>query len=90
MGSAVLLTVDQISVYKKYRGDEDGFSRVATSAEKSLMRGVNWARVSDLVQSLSLVQRGIAAGPFAQEIKREVREVCADQLAIDALSALAC
>lgn len=81
----MLLTFDQISVYKKYRGDEDGFSLVATSAEKSLMRDVNWARVSELVQSLSLVQRGTAAGAFAQDIVRDVREACADQLAIEAL-----
>ena len=85
----MLLTVEQISIYKKYGGDDDGFSRVATSREKSVMTGVSWARVSELVQLLFGVQRGTVTAAFAQQIMSDVRASCADQAAVDALSQLA-
>jgi hypothetical protein len=89
MDNAVLLTVDQIRIYKKYKGDDDGFSRVATSQEKTIMKDVNWARVSELIQLLFGLQHGNTTSAFAQQIMRDVSDSCADQAAVNELSELA-
>ena len=83
------LTVEQIEVYSKYHGDEDGFARVATPLEKSLMSDVNWPHVANALQSLSLVRSGVTSRSFGDEIMEMVRDICADQASVNALLELA-
>lgn len=83
------LTVDQLRTYAKYRGDEDGFARIATPAERSLMADVDWMEVTSLVQSLALASSGQASIEMAKDIRRKINLACADAETVALLEAIA-
>jgi hypothetical protein len=67
------VTFEQYQIYLRYRGDEDGFSRVATDEEKRTMAGVNWSDVTNLLQGLNMVRKGLASANFEADVVARAR-----------------
>jgi hypothetical protein len=82
------LTANQIAIYKKFGGDEDGFARTATPEQRAAMKGVRWSDIDELVQALSIVRKGLASTQFRQDTLARARELTADDAAFEALTAL--
>jgi hypothetical protein len=61
------ISVDQIQIFKKYGGDNDGFARIATPSEKRIMGDDVWAKIDALITSLALVEKSLAAPAFEKE-----------------------
>lgn len=66
-------TLEQYQIYLRYRGDEDGFSRVATDEERRTMAGVKWSDVTNLLQGLDMVRKGLASAEFEEDILARIR-----------------
>jgi hypothetical protein len=67
------VTFEQFQIYVRYRGDDDGFSRVATDEEKRAMVGVNWINITNLLQDLSIVRKGLVSAEFEADTLARVR-----------------
>lgn len=83
------ITKEQLEIYRKYGGDENGLSRIGTASEKALMNGVKWERITDLIQCLSLASSGLASEEFKAATERNVEDSCRDSEAASLLRDLA-
>ena len=70
---------EQLSVFNKYRGDDDGFARSSTERERSVMKNFNWGRLSALLQSMALVRDGLVTPELEQETLRQIHEMSGDR-----------
>ena len=67
MTSMKSISLEQLRIFAKYHGDADGFSRMASDLERATMRHDVWSRIDLLVQSLTLIDRNLAAPEFIRE-----------------------
>ena len=51
------ITKQQLIVYQKYAGDDDGLARVGTPQEKALYAPSEWSQIRDLIQMLTVANK---------------------------------
>jgi hypothetical protein len=67
-----------LEIYARFDGDVDGFSRGGSELEKAEMPDPAWGRISSLLQSLGLVDRGLAAPTFAADLDASLADLGVD------------
>ena len=72
------ISQEQLGVYKKYRGDDDGFARSGRPSDRALMAGVNWKLIGEAIQRASLIEAGHATKGFEVEFNELLRETFED------------
>jgi hypothetical protein len=76
-----LITKRLLEIYARFGGDVDGFARGGSEAEKAEMPDGAWAQIAVLLQSLGIVERGLAAPSFAADVAASLAELAADPAA---------
>jgi hypothetical protein len=69
------ITIDKLSIYQKYGGDNDGFARAGKEVEKQKLNNEDWALIDDFVQSLNLINNGLASGDFTKRTLTRLAEL---------------
>ncbi|WP_162426144.1 hypothetical protein [Pontibacter pudoricolor] len=73
------ITIDKLNIYQKYGGDNDGFARAGKEVEKQKLNSEDWALIDELIQSLELINHGLASGDFAKRTLSRLEELTDEQ-----------
>ncbi|MBX9449612.1 MAG: hypothetical protein KL787_07850 [Taibaiella sp.] len=84
-----MITIDKIKIYTRFNGDVDGWARVGTKEERSIMNDKDWVLIETFIQDINLVKKGLASDSFIHSINDRLRKNCDSQETIDSLKALA-
>lgn len=68
------LRKEQLEIYKKYGGDEDGLARVGSDEEVRQVGGEAWSIISRLTQTWRLIKTGRTAESFNEEFEASLLE----------------
>jgi hypothetical protein len=83
------ITVEQLQIYQRYGGDDDGLSRAGTAAEKAAFVRDDWARITSMIQSIALAMSGLASSDFKAKALDSAAQECASESAAALLLELA-
>jgi len=84
-----MITVDKIKIYSRFNGNVDGWARVGTTEEKSIMNDDDWFLIDTFIQDLSLVKKRLASDSFMKSINERLKENCDTDETIQAIRDLA-
>jgi len=56
-----MITAEQIKMYKKFKGDGDGFARAGATKDKSILGDHDWNLIDNMIQDLSLINKGLCS-----------------------------
>jgi len=84
-----VITVDKIKIYKRFNGDFDGWARIGSKEEKSLMNDEDWFLIEGFIQDINLVKRGVASDTFLNLINERLKKKCDSQETIQEIKKLA-
>lgn len=73
-----MITLEKLNTYKSYNGDIDGWARSGPSWQKQVMTDEDWFLIENLIQDLTLVQRGLAAPDFIENLNNRLKDKCND------------
>jgi len=83
-----MITQDKIKVYKRFDGDIDSWARSGSKNEKLVMNDGDWYMIEELIQDLSLVEKGLASVTFNNDLSNRLTENCDSEKTIQALKAI--
>lgn len=83
------ITLEQLQIYQKYRGDEDGLSRAGSTKEKAAFGRGDWMRIANTIQSLALATSDFASSEFKAKALDSASKECASEMAAALLFELA-
>jgi hypothetical protein len=83
------ITIEQLQIYQKYRGDEDGLSRAGSTKEKAAFARGDWTRITALIQSIALATSEFASSEFKAKALDSASKECASESAAALLFDLA-
>jgi hypothetical protein len=83
-----MITSEKLAIYKKFGGDEDGWSR-AGSPGVDVVSFDDWLSIRNLLQELTMLKQNLASKQYADEINKRLAETVADPEALKALLDLA-
>ena len=69
-----MITLIQIKIYQKYKGDGDGFTRCVTEEEKSIIDYQHWSLIADLVQDLRLIEKHPVSESFKRSVNAKLKD----------------
>ena len=78
-----MITIDKIKIYKRFNGDIDGWARIGTKEEKSIMNDNDWFLIEGFIQDISLVKKGLASDAFMKSINERLKENCDSEETIE-------
>lgn len=84
-----MITVDKIKIYKRFNGDVDGWARIGSKEEKSIMNDEDWFLIEGFIQDINLVKKGLASDTFMNLINERLKEKCDSQETIQEIKELA-
>jgi hypothetical protein len=68
-----MITFDQLKIYRKYGGLEDGLARAGRTLEKQLFNINDWGIIADCEQNVELIAKGLTYIEFRNRTVRELR-----------------
>ena len=71
-----MITIDKLKIYKKYLGNIDSWALSGKEKEFSLMNDDDWGLIYDLLQSLEIVENGVASDMFRTQTLSRLKESC--------------
>jgi hypothetical protein len=80
-----VITIDKIKIYQRFNGDIDGWARVGTKEEKSIMNDNDWFLIEGFIQDINLVKKGLASNTFLKSINERLEEHCDSEETIQAI-----
>ena len=80
-----MITIDKIKIYKRFNGDVDGWARVGTKEEKSIISHIDWFLIEGFIQDINLVKKCLASDAFMNSINERLKENCDSEETIQAL-----
>jgi hypothetical protein len=69
----VNITPEKLRIYEKFHGDIDGFARGGTLSEKQSITGEDWRFIDEILQSLVIVQAGLADPEFESRVQARLQ-----------------
>lgn len=69
-----MITAEKLRIWRAYAGDPDAWARHATPAEKRTMTDADWHEITELLQQLTQLARGLASPEYADRIRAALRE----------------
>lgn len=83
-----MITIDKIKIYKRFNGDVDGWARIGTAEEKSIMSDEDWFLIDGFIQDLILVKKHLVSDEFIKKINERLNENCDTDETIQAIKNL--
>jgi len=80
--------MDKINIYKRLNGDVDGWARIGTKEEKSIMNDNDWFLIESFIQDINLVNKGLASDSFKDSINERLNENCDSEETIQAIKGM--
>ena len=75
-----MITQRYLQIFMRFDGDVDMFSRAASDEDRAAMpEGDVWADIERLLSSLVLLERGLVATAYADEILASLKRLAADE-----------
>ena len=84
-----MLTKKKIRVFRKYKGDGDAWVRSFWPWNKKAMTAEEWAMLSQLVSEFKLINNGLAADSYKEDVLEKARANCYDEETVEELKKLA-
>lgn len=72
----VMITIEKIKVYIKYSGDIDMWARFGRRKEKENFSDNDWSLIEDLLQTLEIVEKGLASEGFKSKVLEKLEKSC--------------
>lgn len=69
-----MITIDQLNIYRKYGGLEDGLARAGRTSEKQLFENNDWGKIADSEQNIELIAKGLTSKEFKIRIIQKLHE----------------
>lgn len=83
-----MITIDKINVYKRFNGDVDGWARIRTDKENSIMNDNDWFLIDSLIQDITLVNKCLASDSVMKSINERLKDYCDTDETIQAIREL--
>ena len=83
-----MITPEKLSVYREFRGDDDGWSR-AGCPKGSIFDDGDWVAIRNLLQELTLLKRNLVSKEYGEQIHQRLSAMSADQDTARALMEMA-
>lgn len=83
-----MITIDKVKIYKRFNGDVDGWARIGTKEEKSVMNNDDWFLIEGFIQDLHLVKKRLASNTFMTSINERLKEHCDSEETIQEITEL--
>ena len=80
-----MITKEKVEIYRRFGGDIDGWARIGTKEEKSIMSDHDWYLIENFIQDISLVRKKLASKDFARSMDERLKENCDSEATINAL-----
>ena len=71
-----MITIEKINIYKEYRGYYDGYFTQNKTALKKVITDDEWFLLSNLIEDIFLVKKGVAAKSFENELNERLKTNC--------------
>ena len=71
-----MITKEKLKIYQSYKGDIDGWSRFAKGRQKEIFGDSDWSLIEGLIQDIKLVDRGLAANSYADDLITKLSTNC--------------
>jgi hypothetical protein len=84
-----MITIDKIKVYNRFNGDVDGWARIGTKEEKSVINDVDWFQIEEFIQEIQLIKKRLASNIFMNSINERLKKHCDSDETIQAIKELA-
>lgn len=84
-----MITIDKIKIYKRFNGDVDGWARIGTKEEKSIINDNDWFLIEGFIQDISIIKKCIASDTFIKSINEKLKANCDTYETIQAIKDLA-
>jgi hypothetical protein len=74
-----MITREKLRIYEKYDGDIDAWARASTLRDKSSITDQDWHSIDQILQSLLIVQSGLASADFESQVRARTMDVTEDE-----------
>ena len=81
-----MISTKSLKIFKKLNGDFDLFLR--SYNDKPWLNEAIWRKIEDLIQSLTLINKGLCSPEFKEKINLELRTVCDSEETIEKLKSM--
>lgn len=71
-----MITLQKLSVYNKYSGDIDQFSRMGIRKDHSIIGEEEWFFLRNILQSLDMVKKKVTSSEFSTKTIEELKNSC--------------
>jgi len=72
-----MITAQKLAIYRKFDGDDDGWSRAGCPGREHFADG-DWEEIRNMLQELTLLKRGFAAEDYAERIRQKLSAKTSD------------
>lgn len=84
-----MITTEKLKIFQKCNGDGDIWLRTSWWWQRNKIDPDDWALISQLIQDIKLIDKGLCSEPYAQEVNNKIQENCMDEKVIKELRLLA-
>lgn len=70
-----MITAEQLLVYRKFEGDDDGYSIAGSPAGTEIA----WVAIRNLLQELTMLKRGLVSKEYGDQIRERLANMAADE-----------
>lgn len=74
-----MITRDKLRIYEKFGGDIDGFARGSKTKERESIEDQDWRIIDEILQSLVIVQSGLASADFEARARASLIDATEDE-----------
>ncbi|MEM0993881.1 MAG: hypothetical protein AAGI49_12660 [Bacteroidota bacterium] len=83
-----MITSEKINIYRKYKGNIDGWARRNKRSEHLLMQDEDWYTIDNFIQDLQLIKSNLASAYYKEQTYARLKEQCEDEHVIKAIEKL--
>ena len=84
-----MITIAKLKEYEEYHGYYDGFYMQKVKNGTNLTNDDEWYFISNLIQDIRLVKKGLASKEFSESLSKRLAENCDSEAIINQLKNLA-
>ena len=74
-----MITQEKLRIYEKFGGDIDGFQRGSRIGERESITDQDWRLIEEILQSLLIVESGLASADFEAEVRAQATAAAQDE-----------
>jgi hypothetical protein len=74
-----MITREKLRIYENYDGDIDAWARASTLQDKNSITDQDWHSIDQILQSLLIVQSGLASADFESQVLARTMDVAEDE-----------